>query len=139
MGYFSWKTCDTDRSIANNDSDRETFEVHMIAPDGRAFTEEDYGGFGVFGGKDFYDLLAELNGLGTDRSAAIALCFKNNTSGDDTIGVIYPKLVENLAEDVEGQYANLPNPTSCGDQGFFYPDDDEDDGDNFMDDESWEG
>ena len=129
MGYFSWHTCDTDRSIANNDSDRETFKVHMIAPDGRAFTEEDYGGFGVFGGKDFYDLLAELNGLGTDRSAAIALCFKNNTSGDDTLGVIYPKLVENLAEDVVGQYSNLPNPTSCEDQGFFYSEDEDEEED----------
>ena len=130
MGYFSWHTCDTDRSIANNDSDRETFEVHMIAPDGRTFTETDYGGFGVFGGKDFYDLLAELNGLGTDRSAAIALCFKDNTSGDDTLGVIYPKLVENLAEDVVGQYSNLPNPRSCEDQGFFYSEDEDDEEDD---------
>jgi hypothetical protein len=103
----------------------------MIAPDGRTFTETDYEGFGVFGNKDFYDLLAELNGLGTDRSAGIALCFKNNTSGDDTIGVIYPKLVENLAEDVVGQYSNLPNPTSCEDQGFFYSEDeDEEDEDD---------
>jgi hypothetical protein len=28
---------------------------------------------------------------------------------------------------------------SCGDQGFFYSEDDDYDGDNFMDDESWEG
>ena len=139
MGYFSWKTCDTDRSIANQDSERQTFDVHMITPDGRTFTERNYEGYGEFGGKDFYELLAELNGLGSDRSAGIDLCFKDNSSGDDTLGVIYPKLVEELSWDVEGQYANLPNPTSCGDQGFFYPDEDEDDGDNFMDDESWEG
>ena len=147
MGYFSWKTCDTDRSIANQDSDRyglsfsdrETFKVHMITPDGRAFTETDYGGFGEFGGKDFYELLAELNGLGTDRSAGIDLCFKDNPSGDDTLGVIYPKLVENLDSDVARQYSSLPNPTSCDDQGFFYSEDDDYDGDNFMDDESWEG
>ena len=139
MGFFSWHTCDTDRSIANNASDRPTFEVHMITPDGRVFTERDYEGYGVFGGKDFYELLAELNGLGSDRSAGIDLCYKGNRSGDDTPGVIYPKLVEELSWDVEGQYANLPNPTSCGDQGFFYSDEDEDDGDNFMDDESWEG
>ena len=141
MGYFSWKTCDTDRSIANNDSGRETFKVHMIKPDGRAFTEEDYGGFGVFGGKDFYDLLAELNKLGTDRSAGIDLCFKDNPSGDDNIGVIYPKLVEDLDSDVARQYSSLPNPRSCEDQGFFYSEDedDEEDEDNFMDDESWEG
>jgi hypothetical protein len=139
MGFFSWHTCDTDRSIANNESDRPTFEVHMITPDGRVFTERDYEGYGEFGGKDFYELLAELNGLGSDRSAGIDLCYKGNRSGDDTLGVIYPKLVEELSWDVEGQYANLPNPTSCGDQGFFYSDEDEDDGDNFMDDESWEG
>ena len=111
----------------------------MITPDGRVFTERDYEGYGEFGGKDFYELLAELNGLGSDRSAGIDLCYKGNRSGDDTPGVIYPKLVEELSWDVEGQYANLPNPTSCGDQGFFYSDEDEDDGDNFMDDESWEG
>jgi len=139
MGFFSWHTCDTDRSIANNASDRPTFEVHMITPDGRVFTERDYEGYGEFGGKDFYELLAELNGLGSDRSAGIDLCYKGNRSGDDAPGVIYPKLVEELSWDVEGQYANLPNPTSCGDQGFFYSDEDEDDGDNFMDDESWEG
>ena len=139
MGFFSWKTCDTDRSIANNDSGRPTFDVHMITPDGRVFTERDYEGYGIFGGKDFYDLLAELNGLGTDRSAAIDLCFKDNSNGDDTPGVIYPKLVEDLSWDVEGQYSNLPNPTSCEDQGFFYSDEDEDedDEDNFQDDESW--
>jgi len=139
MGYFSWKTCDTDRSIANNDSGRETIKVHMITPDGRVFTEKDYDGYGEFGGKDFYELLAELNGLGSDRSAGIDLCFKDNTNGDDTPGVIYPKLVEDLDEDVKGQYENLPNPITCSDQGFFYSDDedDEDDEDTFLDDESW--
>jgi len=137
MGYFSWKTCDTDRSIANQDSERPTFDVHMITPDGRTFTERNYEGYGEFGGKDFYELLAELNGLGSDRSAGIDLSFKGNPSGDDTPGVIYPKLVEELSWDVEGQYANLPNPTSCEDQGFFYSDEDEDDEDNFQDDESW--
>ena len=78
MGFFSWQTCDTDRSIANNASDRETFEVHMITPDGRVFTEKNYDGYGEFGGKDFYELLAELNGLGSDRSAGISLSFRGN-------------------------------------------------------------
>jgi len=140
MGFFSWHTCDTDRSIANNASDRPTFEVHMITPDGRVFTEKDYDGYGEFGGKDFYELLAELNGLGSDRSAGIDLCYKGNRSGDDTPGVIYPKFVEVLDKDnVKEQYSNLRNPRSCEDQGFFYSEDDDYDGDNFMDDESWEG
>ena len=127
MGYFSWKTCDTDRSIANQDSERPTFDVHMITPDGRTFTEKNYEGYGVFGGKDFYELLAELNGLGSDRSAGIDLSFKDNPSGDDAPGVIYPKLVEELSWDVGCQYPNMPNPETCKDQGFFYSDLEEED------------
>jgi len=52
----------------------------MITPDGRIFTEKNYDGYGEFGGKDFYELLAELNGLVSDRSAGIDLCFKDNSS-----------------------------------------------------------
>lgn len=134
MGYFSWKTCDTDRSIANNASDRETFEVHMITPDGRVFTEKNYEGYGEFGGKDFYELLAELNGLDSDRSAGIHLCFKDNSGGDGSPGVIYPKIVENLKNNVKSQYESLPNPKSCEFQGFFYYDEDEGE-DDFWDEE----
>ena len=126
MVFFSWNTCDTCESIANNCSNRPTFTVHMIAPDGRVFTEEDYGGYGEFGGKDFYDLLCELNGLPADRSAGIDLCFKNNPNGDDTPGVIYPKFVEELEADVVAQYNSLPNPESCEAQGFFYGEEEED-------------
>lgn len=134
MGFFSWKTCDTGESIANNCSTRPIFTVHMIAPDGRVFTEEDYEGYGEFGGKDFYELLAELNGLGSDRSAGIDLCFKSNSNGDNTPGVIYPKLVEDLESDVVAQYNSLPNPETCEAQGFFYGDDEEDE-DDWVDEE----
>lgn len=139
MGFFSWKTCDTDRSIANNASNRETFEVHMITPDGRVYTEKDYEGYGEFGGKDFYELLAELNGAGSSRSAGIDIAFRGNNGGDDTPGVIYPKFVEDLKKDVVAQYNSLPNPESCPDQGFFYgEDEDEDDEDDYDDDEDEE-
>ena len=106
----------------------------MITPDGRVFTEKDYDGYGEFGGKDFYELLAELNGLVSDRSAGIDLCFKDNPSGDDTPGVIYPKFVMELEKDVKAQYASLPNPESCEVQGFFYEDVYEDE-DYFLDEE----
>jgi hypothetical protein len=106
----------------------------MITPDGRVFTEKDYEGYGVFGGKDFYELLAELNGLPSDRSAGIDLAFKNNGKGkgDYTPGVIYPKFVEDLDDDVAYQYKCIPNSESCPVQGFFYPSEDD-----FQDDESW--
>ena len=126
MGFFSWKTCDTDESIANNCSTRPTFTVHMIAPDGRVFTEPNYEGYGEFGGKDFYDLLCELNGLPEDRGAGIDLVFKDNPNVDNTPGVIYPKFVEHLNNNVVAQYNSLPNPESCESQGFFYGEDEED-------------
>ena len=136
MGFFSWNTCDTNESIANQYSNRPTFTVHMITPDGRVFTEKNYDGYGEFGGKDFYELLAELNGRGSDRSAGIDLCFKGNPRGDDTPGVIYPKLVANLEKDVVAQYNSLPNPESCRDQGFFYSDEEDEDEDFFEEDEA---
>ena len=120
MGFFSWKTCDTNRSIANVYSDELTFDVYMITPDGRVFHETYYDGYGVFGGKDFYELLAELNGKESDRSVGIEIVFNDNPSGDDTAGVIYPKLVEHISEDVVAQYRRLPNPIGCEYQGYFY-------------------
>ena len=132
MGFFSWNTCDTGESIANQFSNRPTFTVHMITPDGRVFTEEDYEGYGEFGGKDFFELLAEINGLESDREIGIDLVFKDNPGGDNTPGVIYPKLVECLDDDVVVQYNILENPESCEAQGYFYGDD-EDESDEFED------
>ena len=120
MVFFSFKTSDTKRSIANSFSKRKTFEVHLITPDGRVFTEKDYGGYGEFGGKDYYELLAELNGLGSDRGLGITAVFQDNPSGDNTPNVVYPKLVEFLDDDVVGQYNRVPNPKSCKYQGYFY-------------------
>ena len=145
MGFFSWMTCDTGESIPSRYSDRDTFQVAMITPDGRAFREASYDGYGVFGGKDFYELLAELNGLEPDRDLGIELCFKDNGSGDDSPGVVYPKLVEILYEGANEEsiarlYSSLPNPTSCPNQGFFYPDEDEGEEDEWEEeeDEDWE-
>lgn len=125
MGFFSWKTSDTDRSIANNYSGHPTFDVYMITPEGQVFTEKDYEGYGEFGGKDYYQLLAELNGV-KDRAAGADLVFNENPTGDDTPGVIYPKLVEYLEKDVVSQYNSPPNPRSCEYQGYFYDDEQKD-------------
>ncbi len=63
MGFFSFKTNDTRRSIWNKYSDRKTFRVYMTDHLGNQWVEDDYDGYGVFGGKDFYELLAEMNDL----------------------------------------------------------------------------
>jgi hypothetical protein len=99
----------------------------MIAPDGRAYYEPDYEGYGQFGGKDFYELLAEINGFGSDRQVGIDLAFRENPNGDNTPGVKYPKFVEELEKDHIAQYNSLPNPESCEAQGYFYGDELEED------------
>lgn len=132
MGFFSWMTSDTNRSIANVHSSRLPFTVHMITEDGRVFTEDDYDGYGEFGNKDFYELLAELNGE-TTRDDGITISFKDNPSGDYNGLFKMPKIVEHLDttiprgdnEQWRKYFNSLPYSPSCPDQGFFYSDDDE--------------
>ena len=62
MGFFSWLTSDTNKSIANHWSTRSTFPVYMITEDGQVFAEKNYEGYGKFGGKDIHVLAAEMNG-----------------------------------------------------------------------------
>lgn len=66
MGFFSFLTSDTNRSIANHWSTKSTFPVFMITEDGQVFCEKDYEGYGVFEGKDIYQLSAEMNGYKGD-------------------------------------------------------------------------
>ena len=63
MGMFSWKTNDTRRSIKTACSGKPTFRVYMVDHLGNQWIEDSYEGYGVFGGKDFYELVAEMNGL----------------------------------------------------------------------------
>ena len=63
MGFFSWKTSDTQKSISNSYSCRGTFPVYMITEDGQVFLEEEYEGYGQFGGKSVYALIEEMNNV----------------------------------------------------------------------------
>lgn len=91
MGFFSWKTQDTNRSIANVHSDGDKFEVTMTDNEGNKWTEESYGGYGCFGGKDFYELLAEMNGKAT-RDEGITLFFGVSAIRHKKSGKIYRSL-----------------------------------------------
>jgi len=87
MGFFSWRTSDTKQSIQNSHSSRNTFTVYMITEDGRVFKEEEYDGYGIFGGQDIYELVAELNNLpgksaDKKRSAAIDLLYETHIRKD---------------------------------------------------------
>jgi hypothetical protein len=141
MGFFSWKTMDTDTSIPNQYSNRRTFRVQMLDNKGNVWTEDNYDGYGRFGGKDFYELLAEMNGFESDKSGdeytdeargfGINIAFKDNGSGIATKGVLYP----NLIEQADGWVYNESGPDNCEYQGYFYDEDDYDDEDEASDDE----
>lgn len=112
MGQFSWITSDTKRAISNVQG--KTFPVWMIMPDGVKLLEEEYEGYGVFGGRDFYAVVAQLNNpelKGTDeelRHHGITITFKGDPDGG---AGIQPRFVEdgNLNwEDVENS-AHDPN------------------------------
>ena len=68
MGFFSWKTQDTNKSITNVHSETGSFPVYMHDDKGNVYLEMEYDGYGVFGGVDYYVLLAQMNGL-EDRGA----------------------------------------------------------------------
>jgi len=141
MGFFSWNTQDTDKSIANQYSNRKTFRVQMLDNKGNVWTEDDYEGYGRFGGKDYYELLAEMNGFTSDKTGevytdeargfGIDIAFKDNGSGVATEGVYYPNLIEKADDWVY----EMGGPDTCDYQGYFYDETDYDDEDEYSDDE----
>lgn len=114
MGFFSWKTQDTNTSIANRYSTKETIVVYMIDNNGNIWEEQNYEGYGEFGGKDYYELLAEMNGLGSDRIKGIELASKYDWKSHKDIK--YPNLVETLSN---WKYTHKA-PKTCKYQGYFY-------------------
>lgn len=126
MGFFSWKTNDTGKSIPNKfQNNRPTFRVYMKDNKGNVWIENDYEGYGEFGGKDYYELLAEMNGLPSDRIAGINLAFKDSPNGDNP-NCLHPNLFEK-------EYSRWIDeaPEGCKDQGFFYDGYSHDDEDNW--------
>lgn len=116
MGQFSWITSDTDKSILVDGS----VAVKMITPDGRVFKETNYEGYGVFGGQDYFALVAELNGK-TTREEGIDLLYQGkNRSGDPDIaeevyGMALPKLISMAGVE---NYDMHRHSQTCPEQGF---------------------
>lgn len=106
---------DTNQSIPVSGSRRSTFQVTMTDDKGNKWLEPDYEGYGVFGGKDFYALLAEMNGIergGMDedeyRGAGIELAFSDK-----------PHKQPNLSKNPDWKWVDR-HPENCEYQGFFY-------------------
>lgn len=111
MGFFSWKTSDTGESIPNRYCEsRQTFPVKMLDPDGNSYEEYAYEGYGVFGGKSFYDLAAEINGI-TEKEAIEA-----QFNRDKWPDVKMPKLVR---IECGKAWEDLPDSENCPGQGYW--------------------
>lgn len=121
MGLFSWKTQDTNRSISCEGSSRPTFKVVMHDNNGNKWIEDNYEGYGVFGGKDYYELLAEMNGAEWGdiemRAKGIDIAF-----GEDVF------IAPNLTESEDWTWINK-EPENCKYQGYFYDDDEDEEND----------
>lgn len=81
MGQFSWITQDTNEELREsfgcNDTNLTTAYLHDDK--GNIWKEKLYEGYGEFGGMDYYELLARMNGIkGTDlRIKGIGLAFSD--------------------------------------------------------------
>lgn len=112
MGFHSFNTDDTLESIPNVfQSAREVFPVYMSDTKGNIYTENEYEGYGVFGGVDIYELLAEMNGLKISRDEAIGLWFQG---GPKKRSFILPALYRHKDSTMLGTM------TICEYQGYFY-------------------
>ena len=117
-------------------SSRKTFTVHMITEDHQVFTEPAYQGYGVFGGKDIYVLIGNLNKCPHKEEEEIRnwtfnFIYKPEYGTFSQLakrGIKVPKIVRHLPKNhsymssVEWkQYWNsLSFPQDCPDQGYFY-------------------
>jgi len=109
-GQFSWITSDTDQQIG---SERQnTIDVWMYDNEGNSWYEDKYAGYGEFGGMDYYELLARMNGYSEEdledkavlkamkygkemRDIGISLAFKKLKTRDKGKKVLFPALVAN--------------------------------------------
>jgi len=73
-GQFSWMTQDTEQQIGSEKEN--TIDVYMFDNKGKYWHEPSYDGYGEFGGKDYYDLVAEMNGYTTDDAEEFGGTFK---------------------------------------------------------------
>ena len=140
-GQFSWMTQDTGEQIGSQDENQ--IPVYMFDDKGKYYYENDYDGYGVFGGKDYYDLVAEMNGYTADnaeefggmfndlRGIGIKLAFDELETKNENGDILFPALVTRpnfnwKSHDFTQEPKNDPN------QSWYEPEkEDEEDEDNY--------
>lgn len=136
MGVFSWKTQDTNKSIAiaGNPSEKPHFTVTMTDDKGNKWIEHSYEGYGEFGGMDYYVLVAKMNpriieeirsqGLWSKLTNDLRLEKGNKLPLRDigieiAFGNYLLAKFPNLTEDNEWKWIDH-KPKDCEYQGYFY-------------------
>ena len=100
-GQFSWFTQDSEEQIGSERMN--TIDVWMYDNEGNSWYEKEYAGYGEFGGMDYYELLAKMNGYSEEdlrkgqemRNLGIDLAFKKLKTKDKGRKVLFPALVAN--------------------------------------------
>ena len=100
-GQFSWMTQDTDQQIGSERANM--IDVWMYDNKGNSWYEKGYEGYGEFGGMDYYELLATMNGYSEEdlkkgqemRGIGIDLAFNKLKTKDKGRKVLFPALVAN--------------------------------------------
>lgn len=109
MGQFSWFTMDTHHRIVNGDE----HTVYLVDDKGNKWKENCYEGYGVFGGKDFYELLAEMNGYSHKDypdGSGIVTCPDCRKVGTDYVSDDIRSIGIKLAFGWNGEYPRGDNP-----------------------------
>jgi hypothetical protein len=119
-GQFSWMTQDTEQQIGSERENTLPF-VYMHDDKGNKWLEKNYEGYGEFGGKDYYELLDQMNGGSGDRSEGIRLAFDN--AAIDAGKVLFPALTVSATlpngHDFTKEAENDPN------QSWYTPEEDD--------------
>ena len=120
-GQFSWFTQDTDQQIGSEPENTLPF-VYMHDNKGNKWLEKDYEGYGVFGGKDYYELLDQMNGGDGDRSRGIDLAFDKEAV--EAGKVLFPALT--VSSTLPSYHSFNEAPKDDPNQSWYTPEEDDD-------------
>ena len=125
-GQFSWMTQDTDQQIGSEKEN--TISVYMHDNKGNKWFEDKYDGYGEFGGKDYYELLDQMNGGTGDRSEGVRKAFDPTLKGKLLFPALTVSSTLSPSHDFTQEAEHDPN------QSWYSPEyeDDEDDYDYGM-------
>lgn len=134
MGFFSWKTADTQESIANVYVEHPNTgrTVYLLQPNGEeAIAESGYQGYGVFNGVDAYAWLAknnldcfseevreEISDLDLYECADQLRDYGIKIAFDNKVVIQHPL---KFSFNKDAVYERLDASDNCEYQGFFYP------------------